>query len=720
MASKYDKYRESWAASSEEVQPEMPAESAAQSPGRAGKEQVVRGAVGMLGSVMDAGQYVGREMYAKKQAMARRMGFDAPSPAPTEGPSYRERFIDQTGIGEPNTFGGQVGEMVGGSIPMNVVTGGMGYPVNVIRDIASSTAAVYAGKNGYGRTGQMVASVLTAMAVPNRIPGMGSGGATSVTRPPAVTGQADDAVSAIASQGDSSVQTLPMKMLSDADTAAIAKKYGVKPDNIREVAKILQDRVIIDPVTGAPRIDDLVAEIDDTMRIFPNPAKRPTTAQVAGKLGGSNLLAMETTALLDDPILNSRAGGIRDAIETDLKERFDGLVGGGSTQGALEKSTTLDDSLRGVKAQAWANVPFDELPVRPARSLKSTLGGMKSNRSMLYRHVPSDLKDLIENLDESVTARDLQDMRARVGEVIADPDATNLAKESSRVIKDVIDFELDQLPEEGSKAYRSAVASTAKYHQVFPGDSSFVKALRTTKDRTQLANSILKAKDKAKEFEIAKGIFGQTEGGMEDLRAILMKTLVGENIGDIPMSTVKKSLSNEGVHGVYKSLLGPEDFSTFKDVLKGFETGTRYANGTPAAVIKTQSVIPAVQRLAAGITSPIKTLKNAPTAVQDAIESLNAEERKLLMNEMIFDLDLTRRLARIPTNGASEKVVSSWLADFGKLVARSVVRSQSGSQSAATPAIGGAPGRPLAAARAALGPMVVNQPLPDQDRGGVR
>ena len=404
-------------------------------------------------------------------------------------------------IAEPQGLLPQAAERMGmqaplsaGSIAASGLAGGAWAVKDaVIQDLSSNVASQYAKRKGFGLFGQAVAGIVGAMVAPTRAPSF-------------LTNRFGKAAQDAAEEAPA-----PFRTLSDSEIDKLAKQHDVKPDDMRAVAKMVQQRIQIDPITGQPKLDELVNQLDEVARIFPNPKVRPTTAQAAGKLGGGNLVAAEDAATLADPVINSRVSGIRDAVAEDLSQRWDSLVKEGSTDGALEKFAGLKATEKVAKANAWDAVPFDELPKRPAATIVNTLESMKNDRTLLYRNVPFDVRGMIENFGDEVTARDLQDLRARLGEIAeegltATDRSVQMSAKAARDLRKVVDDQLNQLPEDGSQAYRDAIGATNRYYELFPTESKAVKAFSKYTDRSRIAGEVLRADDPVDEIKTAINI----------------------------------------------------------------------------------------------------------------------------------------------------------------------------------------------------------------------
>lgn len=689
--------------------------SIVRSPGRAGKEQLVRGAAGFAGSILDAGQYVGNEMFAKTQAMQRRLGLNAPSPTPYSGPSYRDRFVNATGIGPPNDFSGKVGESVGASLPMTLATAGMApagsammaLKDNLIRDVAGSIASRYAEKQGASPIGQAVAgiaaSILTPTSFPSRAASASAGAADVV---------ADAAPGRVASSG-----TAGTRQLTDSEALKIAKQFKMKPDNVRAVAEYLRERISIDPATGKPKVDEFVAAIDEAERLFGGGVK-PLLANAIGDVGGANVIAVQKSVLDENAIANSRATGIRDAIVSDLRQRIHRLVPRWETESARADHATLEQSRLLAKTEAWDNTPLDEIATRPSAGIKATLDGIKAKEALLYAKFPQETRRFIEGLGEDMSLRDLQSLRADLGNIIeagrefgVDPKYRTVLPAAITLLKRV-DGEIDAMPKEGTAKYRSAVKATADYYELFDPKYKTTRAFTLYGDKEKIVSEVFKARNPVDEIDNIRRVFDQVPDGMDKVRSIFMRELIGETLGDKPVSSVLRELNKEGKSAFYRELLGPETYRETLDILNGYRIGTAFDIGAANSALKTGSKGASLKRLAAIISSPIKSAKGIPDAITSRIDVADARERVQLIEEMIFDTKLAKTLARIPTSDSSQKEVSRWLTSFETLSARAKARSALSGRSGFGPPM---PDRIPAAARQAISSGVVNS-----ENGGVR
>lgn len=659
------------------------------SPGRAGKEQIARGAVGLVGSGLDFANYLGNEMYAKKQAMSRRLGFDSPDPGPVSGPSYRDTFTNALGVGPPTTFAGGVGERIGGSLPITLATGGASLVPNLIRDVAGSVSAQYAQEKGAGPFGQAIAGVLGAILVPTRLPFAGARAASDAAEsaaPGAVT----------------------IKPLSDSSALKIAKDSGVKPDNVRAVARYLQDRIAIDPATGKPKVEEFVAAIDEAERIFGEGTK-PLLANAVGDVGGQNISAIQKSILDENAIANSRATGIRDAITEDLTNRIDKLFPRWETESALSDFATLEQSRALAKSEAWDDVPFDEIPRVSSENIKGALATIKEQRPLIYSKLPSETRSFIEGLGDEMSLRDLQDLKADLGNMIEaarfsdDPKYRTIAQVASslmgRVKKDIAG-----IPESGTGPYNAAVKATRDYYDLFDPDTRTVRAFTKFGDKEKIVAEVFKAAKPSDEIDNLRRVFDQVPDGAEKVNSIFMRDLIGDKLGDKPIGGVLRTLTQEGKSDFYKKLLGPERYRDTLDVLNGYRIGTSFGIGSANATLATGSKGGALKALAAFVSSPLSKIKGAPEIISSRMNRLDAQQRAALIEEMVFDTKKAKELARIPLGNASEKEVSRWLGTFEVLSARAEVRSSLAASGSAVQS-----GRVPAAIRQGISSAVVNQ-----------
>lgn len=699
------------------------------SPGRAGKEQLARGAASFAGSVLDAGQWVGRKVDSGIQGLLGTVGLEGNPLPPQTGPSYQERFVNALGIGPPQTFLQKVGERVGSSLPMTLASGGTasaGQALNAIRtnliqDIAGSAASQYAEDKGAGPVGQAVAGIIAAIAVPTRLP-------KAMSRAGSVASDVAESAGESATASARPAMSPATRRLSDSQAAEIAKQYKVKPDNVRAVARYLQDRISIDPVTGEHKIDDFVNTLDDAERILGGKVK-PLLGNAVGDVGGPNMIAIQKSVIDENPLASARATGVRDAIVKDLNERMDSLVPYQPTQRSVDNFSSTRQALSAAKSDAWSVVPFDELPKVPATPIKSVLENLRTKKALIYSKLPSDTRRFIENMGDEVTYEDLQELKSDLGEIIADASgiqssrSTRMSAEGARRIMGTVKSALAEMPETGSDAYTKAVAATKEYYDLFSPDAKTVQAFSRFEDREQIVRKILSSDKPEKEVDNIRRIFGRTQGGMDSVESVFTRDLIGENLGDKPVSTVLKELSKEGKGKFYKALLGEEKYNAIRDIMVGYRIGTAYDVGSATTAIKTGSRFPQLRRLAAEIIHPTKW----PESIAKRLDEKSVAERKQLIEELVFDpTGLGKRLAKLPLEGAKQADVDAWVRDFDVLAARARARQVLRS----SPMAQQGPRRLEAAVRSAASNAVVNrqsmngqqviQPLPAFGEGGVR
>lgn len=690
-------------------------------PGRAGKEQVARGVAGFAGSLLDAGQWVGRKVDSGIQSVLGLAGMEGNALPEQDGPSYNERFVNALGVGPPNTFAGGIGERVGASLPMTVATGGGNIVRNVIQDVAGSITSQYAQEKGAGPIGQAAAGILGAMLVPTRMP--------FASRPIGGSTVAQAGADAASQAGQSAVAPA-LRDLSDSEVGRLAKELKMKPDNVRAVAQYLRERIAIDPATGQPKIDEFLATIDEADRLFAG-GVMPPLGNVVGDVGGQNILGVQKSILDENAIANSRATGIHQAIVNDLTDRWERLIPRWDTDSALADFATLEESRRLAKSAAWDAVPFDQIPKRPSAPIKGLLANLKESRPLMYAKLPSETRNFIEGLGDEVSLRDLQDLKADLGNIIeagrgfgVDPKYRTVAEVASRILGKVRS-EIAELPDSGTEAYNAAVKSTRDYYELFDPSMKTVSAFTKYGDKEKIVSEVLKSTNPVDEIDNLRRVFGQTPDGMEKVQSIFMRNLIGDNLGDKPIGTIMRELNKEGRSAFYQKLLGPEKYRATMDILKGYRIGTAYDIGSASALLKTGSKTPSIKRLAAFVSNarhPIDGIKRYSERASNEIAELDMAERARLIEEMIFDpTGIARRLAKIPTVGAPKSEVDGWVKNFSILKARAQTRRALASQSAsiqqpigaALDAQGRMASRAQAAARQGVSSAVVNQ-------GGVR
>lgn len=676
-------------------------------PGRAGKEQIARGVAGFAGSILDAGQFVGRKVDSAVQAALDPFGLAGERPPEQAGPSYNERFVNALGIGPPTSFAGKIGERVGASLPMTLMSGGaapIGQGLNAIRtnliqDVAGSVSAQFAQDRGVGPIGQAVAGILGAVLVPTKLP----------MRAGTVAAARDEAI------GSAQGAAAPVvRKLSDSETIKLAKELKMKPDNVRAVAEYLRERIAIDPVTGQPKVDEFLSTLDEADRLFGATGIKPPLGNVVGDVGGQNIMAVQKSVLDESAIANSRATGIQQAIVKDLNEKWQKLIPRWDTDSALSDFATLEESRRLAKAAAWDAVPFDQIPTRPSAPIKGVLESIKKSRPLMYAKLPSTTRNFIEGLGDEVSLRDLQDLRADLGNIIdagrsfgVDPEIRTIGEVASRILGQV-KSEIKELPKSGTDLYNTAVKATSDYYDLFDPEFKTVQAFTKFADKEQIVREVFRSQNPSDEVDNLRLVFGNTPDGMEKVQSIFMRDLIGDQLGEKPIGGVLRELNKERKSEFYKKLLGPEKYKATLDIFKGYRIGTAYDIGNASAVLKPGSKQPSLLRLAAFVSSPVANTKGYAKEALDQLAQKDAEERVNLITEMVFDpTGIARKLAKIPTADASKAEVEAWVTNFSVLRARAQARKAIASQGERM--ISGS----QAAARQGISSAVVNQ-------GGVR
>ena len=229
-----------------------------------------------------------------------------------------------------------------------------------------------------------------------------------------------------------------------------------------------------------------------------------------------------------------------------------------------------------------------------------------------------------------------------------------------------------------------------------------------------MPSDLFKARNPVDEIDNMRRVFDQVPDGMEKVQSIFVRDLIGDTLGDKPVTSVLRELNKEGKSAFYRKLLGPEKYQDTVDILNGYRIGTAFDIGAASAALKTGSKSNSLKRLASIISSPIKSIKGVPDAISDRISATDAKQRVGLIEEMVFDTDLSKRLARVPSAGAPKREVDRWLTSFEILSARARARASMSGQSGTGQIM---PDRLPAALRQVIGTGVVNS---GNGNGGVR
>lgn len=593
--------------------------------------------------------------------------------AQRNGPDYSDPNVLANGIAPPTNFAERVAGRLGNDSPFlvaNVAGGGAASGLNtaknlVIQFVTSDTAAQYAQDKGYGALGQFLAGIAGGVA-----------GGVAANR-------ADSAARAIAGRLTGEAPPVTVPQLPDQEIYDIAKKYRISKRSVREAAQTALDMFIDDPTGKNPSIEEFKRAVEASAKTFKDSGTTPTSAQLAGRLGAEDIVGRESKSALADPAFRRALGGQKMAAERFLNEQWDSLVPNGSADGLIQKASTLADDLEQSKAAAWSKVNFDEIPKTSVDPLKSTLASI-DQRPAYAKFIPSEIRDMIEQApDGEISALHLQDIKARLGGIIADGKQWN-ASESQRAarvaagkLQDAVTAQLKSLPEgDANSAYRAAVKATSDYYDVFNPDSVAVKSLRDLTSGDKIASRIMGSNDPLAELEASRKVLEKTPGGMDDLKAVFAEQLTE---GDIEKMSIKKALkkftSTDG-EKFYRALYG-DAYEPMRDTLKGFEWARRYQGGTPANILSTKSAFPHyVEKGVGWISSPIQSLKRAPVWFAELVagDIKTAAQQEMLIKEALRRPPLLVQLAEIPGKNASAAEVSRFIVAWKSLVAAAKTR----------------------------------------------
>lgn len=592
--------------------------------------------------------------------------------ASRRGPDYSDPNVLANGIAPPTTFAERVAGRLGSDSPFLVANaaGGAAAGLNtaknlVISFITSDAASQYAQDKGYGAVGQFVAGVAG-----------GAAGALATTR-------ADSAARAIAGRLTGQAPPVSALDLPEQEIFDIAKKYRISKRSVREAAQTARDMFIDDPTGKNPSIEEFKRTVEASAKIFKESGTTPTSAQLAGRLGAEEIVGRESKAALGDPAFRRALGGQKMATERFLNEQWESLVPNGSADGIVQKAATLADDLEQAKATAWGRVDFESIPKRPIEPLKNALSKI-DERPAYAKFIPGEIREMIEQApDGEISALHLQDIKARLGGIIADgkqwdaTEAQRAARVAAAKLQDAVTDQLKALPEgEANSAYRAAVKATSDYYDVFNPDSIAVKSLRDLTSGDKIARRIMGSNDPLAELESARKVLDKTHGGMDDLKAVFAERLTGGNVETMNAKKALQMFTSTDGEKFYRALYG-DAYEPMRDTIKAFEWARRYQGGTPSNMASTGSKLPHFVAKGIGwVSSPLQSLKRAPVWVAELVtgDIKTAAQQEMLIKEALRRPELLVQLAEIPGKTATAAEVTRWVHGWKSLVAAAKTR----------------------------------------------
>lgn len=594
-----------------------------------------------------------------------------------------------SGIAPPTTYGERVAERMGISAPLAIAgapgagaaAGLKGVGFDVIADVVGNMFGQGAEDVGFGPTGQMIAALPAALIAPNTA--AGAAGAVARKGSRAFQSSLERTAKRTAAEAGEG--------LADVDRAALrayAKKYGIEQKYVLEAASEWQRRFPRDPTGGTKGRDDVVAALEETNRLFPDPNLRPTTAQSIGDLGGENVAAMERSLAQNDLDFSASIAGRKKAVIEDLEKQFENMLPNGSYSRAQEASEAAWDRAKQAEREAWANVPLREIPNSLTARLKSVAASLKT-KGAGRQYVPDEV-GVIEDYGVSVSATELQALRSELMDTAraakrfgASDDVRRKAMRVAPLLREVNRM-IDEFPEEGGQLYKAARDLTRQNAEMFPPDSVAVSGLSQITDANKFVRGLRSSKDPVGEMSRARRIVEQEPGGSEGLERALIDELFDQELGNATPRSVLTKIRRH--RGMYEAGLGKEKLAEVEDMAKKISIASRGIAGTAAATRATASGLQPFALMfsaAEAITSPTAAASKGLGAVLGSIarNTRTSIERNGIARELLLDTDMAIKLSKMP----APEAVPAWIKNWDKIVARSRARQKLNAKSVNQP-----------------------------------
>lgn len=604
-------------------------------------------------------------------------------------------FANRTGIAPPKNYVERTAERFGQGLPFAAATApwlyGMGgakaVGLGLLGDAVSAMMEQGVADKGYGPLVQLAAGIPAAVLTPSGIADDVVSSAPEMTR--------------FAKRAANAADDVVLSASDTAKLASVAKDFGVSDKSVINAVQEWQRRMPADPTGGRAFLDQAVEALQESRRLFPDPKKRPTVAQILGELGGANMGAMEAQMARDasDGIdLSSEIAGRKLAVVQDLESQWDEMTPGVPAKNAQASMRELRQRLADEAQAAWEQVPFDQMPRAQMKGLVGANRRLQmvpiADKGFLPTEEMKVVDDLVAKYGRKVPMDEIQSLRSRLYAIhrAADsPFATLELKQRSRLAGQLtreVENIINGLPDAGSAAYMRARSATRNMHEIIPNDSAALRAIEDIDDPAKMIRKVLATPNDARTVRRA---FEQTPEGLQSLQRAAWDDLFGEGMKDFSTKAIRRKLNQR--RQAYGEIFGQEKLNSTFDLLKKIEIGGRFITGTPAQFRSTGSNMTPLHLLLAGAevaTNPAGAGATVAGKVMKRVmeSAQTATERNAIFREALMDDELAETLTSVVT----PNTLPAWQKNWDKLVARAKARTAQRGGAAYGRSIGAEPG----------------------------
>jgi len=530
-----------------------------------------RGGVASPAAVQSLANLAGVGNASQTEEFRRDMQRLSGEPAPT---SAEGRLGERIGTGLPFMVTGAGGAIAAGGIPMLLG--------EVAANVIGPTAGQFVEEMGGGPGAQMGAELVAgALVPPYSSPSVLGRQARNLTR-------GGDRALAVAQE----VGASPM---ADGVTPSVLA--------VRRLGKSQRKSIPFNVDTGEANIGPVVSELRRSASAAGNaPGNRnrtASTAQSAGRRGGSRLMREEAAAVRGDKdgYENFRASR-QIATEDFLVDRWNRIRPKGSVEDVNRTANALYETMQQRNRMLWGNVLDTEDPGINLGRIKAAarkVAGRADQNTALGKLVPDEVWGILE-LPDNMPVKDFQEIASDVFRVIREMGKrTSGGRERSsaaklRPIQKAIHKEIESLTADGSDAYRQARKATAEFYKTFPEDSRVAETLLEI-ERPDMFASRLKRTSKNIEEEVAaaKNIMSASPDGEEAFRAVIFEDLYGPGgilEGKTPRAARADLLKHEKF---YKAVFGEDAYKEQLEIVTEFKKVRSFVTAKQGSVFQTGS-----------------------------------------------------------------------------------------------------------------------------------
>lgn len=536
-----------------------------------------RGIAGGAGGLLDAVDYVGRELNAKGDAMARRFGLTPSGDAPRER-SFTERFQTATGIPAAVDRTGENLEAAGSglalapvTIPMAIAAApalGVAVPTAIAADLGLSALSGVVSRETEAATG----SPMLAMAA-----GALTGGPQNTV---ARTGQRIATHTGIqAARGVEALMTPAARALADSG--------GHRPRTMVEVAR--QFKSELPDIEAARQVLAEADAINQTSGVPGGITTRQALESLPNNRGGAVAAHMEERLSRTVPEFGTARSRRRADVLDWTEEQLDELAvdDAGTAYGyALADGDYEDQLARAAERSAWNAVHASEKPSFDMTGAQvAALDAIQSAKlTDDIAAIPTTFRDILDprkfqdptgNLLSTFSLDDFQAVRsnllATVREASTNPSkATEAAARHARNVLDAMGAEFDRVATADttgkSLQYRQALDITRERNRLWDPRSPVIQAMSRGGSPSSLFSAMRNATGRkgarirpVDEARRLVEIYSGDEAALDNLRRIAIRDLYNAGTGN-PLTNAAPRKILDQHEQTYRVLLGDDLF----------------------------------------------------------------------------------------------------------------------------------------------------------------